>query len=426
MDSNSRSRYTSLLKEDWVKLGYLHEEDSGLTRKFHPLFQRTNALRPLGAEHIWPQYKSEVEYHAMCAEMGTIFQMASSMLETSKSLDFLYQVANSPRKVSNTGSSNQGRPCKEFGWTEPPSKAMARQAARDALRRLSRFLTFQIGDPEANPAVRGSFGSTEVTLDHFLEGVKMNDVSSKSGMASKITLNEDYILRLRELDNQEGDTTSQRISLQLKMAITLCHEIAHALAFAVDEEILEAFTGEYDAFVKASLEGREYQRRVIGTDEPFYRNETMAEIGYCWENQVFGGNVFWSSKTSDPLFVSKWPSLFTDSEFPKRGKEKRTARRYVVSLHFTRNMHRQGFWDNLVPGDSTALYIKKTIGIEYINPDEEALSIDSSQINWPRDESSSRVSRERDGQPIPDPSASRANETEEERRARELASEPRI
>ena len=165
---------------------------------------------------------------------------------------------------------------------------------------------------------------------------------------------------------------------------------------------------------------------MIGTDEPFYRNETMAEIGYCWENQVFGGNVFWSSKTSDPLFVSKWPSLFTDSEFPKRGKEKRTARRYVVSLHFTRNMHRQGFWDNLVPGDSTALYIKKTIGIEYINPDEEALSIDSSQINWPRDESSSRVSRERDGQPIPDPSASRANETEEERRARELASEPRI
>ena len=152
----------------------------------------------------------------------------------------------------------------------------------------------------------------------------------------------------------------------------------------------------------------------------------MAEIGYCWENQVFGGNVFWSSKTNDPLFVSKWPSFFTDAEFPKRGKENRTARRYVVSLHFTRNMHRQDFWDNLVPGDSTALYIKKTIGIEYVNPDEEVLSIDSSQINWPRDESSSRVSRERDGQPIPDPSASRANETEEERRARELASEPRI
>lgn len=226
MDSNSRSRYTALLKEDWIKLGYLREDDPGLTKKLHPLFQHTNASRPRGAEHIWPQYKSEVEYDAMCAEMGTIFQMASNMLETSKSLDFLYQVANSPRKTSNTGSSNQGRPCKEFGWTEPPSKAMGRQMARVALRRLSRSLTFQIGDPEVNPAVQGSFGSTEATLEHFPEGVKMNDVSSKSGIASKITLNEDYILRLRELDAREGDTTSQRISLQLKMAITLCHEIA--------------------------------------------------------------------------------------------------------------------------------------------------------------------------------------------------------
>lgn len=79
-----------------------------------------------------------------------------------------------------------------------------------------------------------------------------------------------------------------------------------------------------------------------------------------------------------------------------------------------------------MPGDSTALYIKKTIGIQYSNPDTEVLSVDSTEINWPNDEDSSRVSRERDGHPIPDPSSARANETEDERKARELASEPRV
>ena len=152
----------------------------------------------------------------------------------------------------------------------------------------------------------------------------------------------------------------------------------------------------------------------------------MAEIGNSWENQVFGGKIIWLQTVNDPLFVSRWPSfLASGDDCPKRGREKLTARSYVVSLHFIRNMHRQGFWQNMVLADATALYIKKTIGIEHNNHDQETSSNDSSTINWSLDEESSRVNRERDGQPVPDPSASRANETEHERYARELASESR-
>ena len=156
------------------------------------------------------------------------------------------------------------------------------------------------------------------------------------------------------------------------------------------------------------------------SDEPFYRDERMAEIGNSWENHVFGGKVIWSERnTSEPLFVSKWPSFLTsDDDYPKRGKEKQTARKYFVSRHFVQNMHRQGFWDNVKPEHLKALHIKKTIAIELLNPDEEATSIDSSQINYPIEESSSRVSRERDGQSVPDPSPAHANETAEEGRAR--------
>ena len=155
MDSQTRSEYESLLQEDWVKLGYQPDDlglksqpdDPGLKSELHPLFQRTNASRPSGAEHIWPQYKSEGEYETLCAELGIVFQTASNMLETPASLDFLYQVAHNPRKISQQGPSNQGRPCKEFGWSEPPFTG--RQMTKIALRRLSRSLTFTISDPNA-------------------------------------------------------------------------------------------------------------------------------------------------------------------------------------------------------------------------------------------------------------------------------------
>lgn len=225
MDSETRSKYASLSKEDWAKLGY--QDEPGLTRTVHPLFQRTNAARPPGAEHIWPQHKSEAEYDKFFSEMGNIFKMASNILESSKSLEFLYQVAYSLRRVSQKGTNNQGRPCTEFGWTEPPTKAFGRQMAKDALRRLSHSLTFLIGHPEANPAVGDSIAVTEPRAVNFMAGVKINDASGTSGMASRITLNQVHILKLRGLGAQEGvGTTAQSMSLQFKIAITLCHEIA--------------------------------------------------------------------------------------------------------------------------------------------------------------------------------------------------------
>ena len=154
-----------------------------------------------------------------------------------------------------------------------------------------------------------------------------------------------------------------------------------------------------------------YKMRAIGTEEPFYKSETMAEIGSSWENHVFGGKIFWSGNTGDPLFISKWPTfLDTDDYVPRCGTEYRTARKYVVPAHFIKNMHRQSFWDRAASADITALLIKKTTGIEYVNPDAEAVSVNSSETKWPRDQSTGRVSREKEGRPVADPSSMRANE----------------
>lgn len=115
-----------------------------------------------------------------------------------------------------------------------------------------------------------------------------------------------------------------------------------------------------------------------------------------------------------PSSSAKWPSFLTSNDdnpvVPTRGKEKQTARKYFVPFHFIQNMHLQSFWDKVKPNHLTALYIKKTIGISYSNPDIEASSTDSSEVKWPLEDGSSRASREQDGQPVPDPSELGANE----------------
>ena len=205
-------------------LGYLPKPEPGLTGNVHDIFQRTNTSRPPNVQHIWPQFRSQEEYDAMFAELGTVLQIASNILTSPASLNFIYQVAYSPREERG-GLTHQGHIYREFGHRPPIFPAFGRQEARRALRVLSHSITLQIGDPISNPEVVPAFAVTSFTLVYFMEGVRLNDVGKETGLASRITLNEAYILMLRQLDAQEEDTTSQKMSLQLKMAITLCHEV---------------------------------------------------------------------------------------------------------------------------------------------------------------------------------------------------------
>ena len=224
MNSQARSKYSTISNEDWVKLGYRPLYEPGLTNEIHHLFQYTHASRSKDAPRTWPQLNSKAEYDEMCTQMGPVLQLASNMIQSPKSLDFVYDVVYSPRE--DGGLDNQGRTCKEFGRKEHPFPAIRRDMAKKALRSLSRSLRFQVADPEANPAVQTSFAATGFALTNFEGGIKIDEVSSKLGLASKIYLNRNFIVKLKELDTHEGDTTAQKMTLELKMAITLCHEVA--------------------------------------------------------------------------------------------------------------------------------------------------------------------------------------------------------
>ena len=61
----------------------------------------------------------------------------------------------------------------------------------------------------------------------------------------------------------------------------------------VNGELLQMIHREIDTARQARREGRDYKLQPVVSDEPFYRDERMAEIGNSWENHVFDGKVIW-------------------------------------------------------------------------------------------------------------------------------------
>lgn len=100
---------------------------------------------------------------------------------------------------------------------------------------------------------------------------------------------------------------------------------------------------------------------------------------------------------------------------------RKTVTKYVVIMHYILNKLRQGFWDDMIEGGLIALLIKRWTGIRMNCPHPQLVDPDwniddSSEGEYPLERPSlARVCREKDGDKLADPSASRANESREER-----------
>ena len=130
--------------------------------------------------------------------------------------------------------------------------------------------------------------------------------------------------------------------------------------------------------------------------EPFFEDQAETEVGYCWENEVFGGSIIRSSDAGEPLVVCKWPHNlpfdFKDcSHPPRRRGSKGTSTVYVVPTHFIHSVQQQVFWDRLDPVDAISLRVQKMTGARRsLSPetwkDEDWEASTSSEGNWPADE----------------------------------------
>lgn len=166
---------------------------------------------------------------------------------------------------------------------------------------------------------------------------------------------------------------SQLLRLQLYMALTISHELAHAIGYAVSME----------------------------TYEPFFADQRLSELGRAWENEVFGGmaEMIFETDARNPLAFAKWPT-YNDKPEPQLGVldmrgPKRYTTWYFVSMKWITDIQQQGFWD--VAGGATKLLIPKRIGFQkkykYDDYDRDWDRRRSSEGRWPGD-SRGRVFRE--------------------------------
>lgn len=418
MDARTRDKYSTFLEEDWARLGYLDPPSSqdyrlGLTFPKLPIFHHKHHSRPTVGHVIWSQY-SDAQYEKLCAELDPALRLASAMLQSPASLDLVYKIIYGPRRFPRERMDYEGQPVFEIECIE--TNETRRNMAKKALNRLAESLSFIAEIPKEDGKT-----NCDAVVSHSLAlhsyGINIADDSGNPrGVASTILLNRNHLSKLTIVLGQDGDNTSQILTLQFKLAVSMCHNIIHAIGHAADLALLLDAIMESTYRDLATLENTERSKERVGSNEPFVEKESVAELGYSWENAVLGGTVQWANQVDHPLFFSKWPSFLTDGDYPRRAAYSRTATQNVVPLHYLRNIHRQEFWDNMKAGDTTALHIQGLVGILVTNPDADTENLctepDSKETEKHNEGPDSfRVV----GNTAGDPSGSRANETLAER-----------
>ena len=373
MDARTRDKYSTFIEGDWARLGYLDPPSSqeyglGLTLPKLSIFLHKHHSGPLVGHVIWPQY-SDTQYEKLCAELDSALRLASAMLQSPASLDLIYKIIYAPRRFPPERIDYEGQHVLEIECTG--RNETRRNMAKKALNRLAESLSFMAENPQDD-----SKKNCDTIVSHSLAlhsyGINIADDSgTPRGIASIIRLNRNHLSKLTILLAENGDNTSQVLTLQFKLAVSICHNIIHAIGHAADQALLLDAIMESTYRDLATLEKAERSKERVGSNEPFVEDESVAELGYSWENAVLGGTVQWANQVDHPLFFSKWPSFLTDGDNPRRAAYSRTATQYVVPLHYLRNIHRQAFWDNMKAGDDTALHIQEVVGILVTNPDAD-------------------------------------------------------
>ena len=426
MDARTRDKYSTFIEEDWSRLGYLDPPSSqeyglGLTLSKLPIFHHKHHSRPLVGHLIWPQY-SDTQFEKLCAELDPALRLASAMLQSAASLDLIYKIIYAPRRFCRDRIDYEGQAVLEIECTGTNERR--RNMAKKALNRLAESLSFVTENQQDNGRKNcDAIVSHSLALHSY--GINIADDSgTPRGIASTICLNRNHLSKLTLLLSQDGDNTSQILTLQFKLAVSICHSIVHAIGHAADLALLLDAIMESTYRDLATLGNSDRSKERVGSNEPFVEDEGVAELGYSWENAVLGGTVQWANQVDHPLFFSKWPSFLTDGDYPRRAPYSTTTTQYVVPLHYLRNVHRQAFWDNMKAGDTTALHIQGLVGILVTDPDAdpECTEADSKEAGKHNEGADSfRVVSDTAGDP-----GSRANETLAERSQRTSESKQSI
>lgn len=294
-------------------------------------------------------YMSNENYYLMAEDLRPVFKLATEILLTPASLDFLYDVIWSPRTRDSGATLPNVRPAETI---VPKARKTEKNRAdvRAALERLAVSLSWRLEQLSDEYAL-----ILPVLWDHQNGVCIRDDNGSHLGVASVIRINQYLLTQLKKLGENphtDPDTGTARLfSLRFKIAQTLCHETVHAVNYAVDSDALQA---EHDK--GAGLVGLE-------CPEPYYGTENVAELGHSWEQHVFNGSISVENSIDYCFTHSTWPNYVRcRNSWPIKGGVYRNATKYFVPLKYIRNLNSSAFWTHHGKRDGSMLRIARRIG----------------------------------------------------------------
>ena len=367
MNNQAREALWYVTKEDWKSHGYTHEHrdsrtGSELTNDIHSMFSYELDDLPHNSttKARWGKLTTE-EYELLDQPL----RLATQWLESAPSCDAICSITDGGRYHPPENPIFRGIPVFEFRKHNLPL-AVVRDRAGNVLKRLGRSIMFQATDRDPLMDIpAGNHGITSPVLPYHPSGIAITDRPERRGLASIVRIHPQYLATLDKVLNIGTVNTRFQVNkLHFEIALTICHEVIHALNFAIESDLLRSYIE------------MGYDFKPVPFNEPFHEGHRVAELGFFWENHVFGGVCNQSMPiTENPIFIAEWPSwmLRDKKEQPERAPPRQTSFRWLVSIYYIKTSLSQQFWDTVrdrCPHDLLALRIRKSVGYKCTAEDE--------------------------------------------------------
>ncbi len=286
-----------------------------------------NPIHPIYFRNQWDGCPDDV-YEILTPSI----RLASLMVNSPASLIFYDALTNKAgRRYQRALSDRLGKPCYEFHSFDPEIR---NSAEPQILREVSEEIA---GKAEH---IRWRLIENDARVTNFFAVTRRERVFVKNdvwtvGTTSTISFGMDNVTSLRRLGAH--GSVSQLLRQQFHVAITLAHELVHAIENSIS---LESY-------------------------EPYFQDQRIAELGLAWEQAVFGGRVTMLSNIENPLGLVKWPTAWKESQpeqMLQRRLPKRTCTVYLVPMIFASNIQQPAFWAQAL--DWNSLKIPKRHGLQ--------------------------------------------------------------
>lgn len=185
------------------------------------------------------------------------------------------------------------------------------------------------------------------------------------GSATFIAFHRKYLVDIYALTKSGKEQSLEMLNVQFSLAVTLCHEVGHAIGFASN--------WEWRRDVLSARISKVPEPHYV---EPFYNGQHTAEIGYAFVNEILDCNFTQYIDAHPEMFgqLCHWPNgwyhhsiasyVMPNRDAPAKAKEYET---FLLDMRYVQRVFRQEFWDSLAKvskheDQGQALKIPKTVG----------------------------------------------------------------